>query len=176
MTVLLFNASARKQGNTATLGERLLTGIPHTTIHLMDHHLNFVQDNRDTDRPQEDPTDDYEMVMTQVAAASDIVLATPVYWYDMAAPLKVFMDRWFDSYTNGFPFQGKRVYLLVVGADQPEIKAAGIANAIRYSCEWLKMDFRGVATVTADGPNDVAEMSTLPASFDALRLNLEKIV
>ncbi|MFC6261014.1 flavodoxin family protein [Levilactobacillus fujinensis] len=176
MTVLLFNASARKQGNTATLGERLLTDIPHTTIHLMDHHLNFVQDNRDTGRPQADPTDDYESLMAQFATANDIVLATPVYWYDMAAPLKVFMDRWFDSYTNGFPFAGKRVYLLIVGADQPEIKAAGIANAVRYSCAWLKMDFCGVTTVTADGPHDIAAMTTFPASFGALRLNLEKIV
>ncbi|WP_143463772.1 flavodoxin family protein [Levilactobacillus enshiensis] len=176
MTVLLYNASARKHGNTATLGERLLRGIPHTTIHLMDHQLNFVQDNRDTERPQADTTDDYAALMAQMRSADDIVLATPVYWYDMAAPLKVFMDRWFDSYTNDFPFQGKRVYLLVVGADQPEVKATGITNAVRYSCEWLQMNFRGVAAVTADGPNDVAAMTTLPASFVALRLNLEKIV
>lgn len=165
MPVLFINGSPRKHGNTVALGERFLSDTPHTTLHLTDYQLNFIQDYRDTDHPQLDTTDDYETLMTTFAAADDIVLGTPVYWYGMTGQLKVFMDRWFDSYTNDFDFTGKRIYLLVVGADQPQTKALGITQAVQHSCEWLKMTFQGTATVTADGPNDVATMTDLPGSF-----------
>lgn len=165
MTILFINGSPRQNGNTATLGERFLHNLPHTTIQLAAHDLHFVQDHRDTDLPQQDLTDDYEQVMASFAQADDIVLGTPVYWYGMTGQLKVFMDRWFDSYTNGFAFAGKRVYLLVVGADAPQAKALGITQAVQHSCEWLKMTFQGTATVTADGPDDVAAMTDLPASY-----------
>ncbi|MGX6427895.1 flavodoxin family protein [Levilactobacillus yonginensis] len=169
MTILLINGSPRKTGNTATLGDRLLTNLPYRTIHLADHQLNFVQDYRDTAHPQQDLTDDYEALMAQFAQATDIVLGTPVYWYGMTGQLKVFMDRWFDSFTNDFPFASKRLYLLVVGADEPTTKDTGITQAVQESCDWLQMDFQGTATVTADGPTDVAKMAELPASVRRLR-------
>ena len=170
MTILFINGSPRRHGNTAALGERLLRDCPHITRHLADYRLNFVRDDRETSGDQRDLSDDYETLMHQdFAPASDIVLGTPVYWYDMTGQLKVFMDRWFDSFTHDFPFADKRLYLLIVGADQPAQKATGITTAVRESCAWLKMDFRGVAIVTADGAHDVAARPTLPTDCLALR-------
>jgi len=165
MTILFINGSPRLHGNTVALGEHFLQDRPHDTVNLAEHQLNFVHDYRDTDHPQQDLTDDYESLMTTFAQADDIVLGTPVYWYGMTGQLKVFMDRWFDSYTNDFDFSHKRVYLLIVGADQPQTKALGIIQAVQHSCEWLKMSFEGTATVTADGPDDVREMTDMPSSF-----------
>lgn len=174
MSILFINGSPRRQGNTATLGDRLLTDIPHTTRQLADYRLNFEQDQRETTQLQRDLTDDYESLMsTYFAPASDIVLGTPVYWYGMTGQLKVFMDRWFDSFSHDFPFAGKRIYLLVVGADQPEIKATGITQAIHHSCDWLKMDFCGTGVVTADGPQDVANLAILPPSCQTLRQRIQ---
>lgn len=173
MTVLFINGSPHKTGNTAALGERLLHQVPHTTWHLTDYALHFEHDQRETGRPQQDLTDDYEQLMTQFATFDDIVLGTPVYWYGMTGQLKVFMDRWFDSYTHDFPFAGKRLYLLVVGADQPQIKATGITQAVQYSCDWLHMHFQGATVITADGPDDVRQLTTLPASYAALAAKLQ---
>mgnify|MGYP003364991179 FL=1 len=174
MSILFINGSPRRQGNTATLGNRLLTGIPHTTLSLADYQLNFEQDQRETKQPQRNLTDDYEQLMTTYfAPASDIVLGTPVYWYGMTGQLKVFMDRWFDSFSHNFPFADKRIYLLIVGADQPEIKATGITQAVLNSCDWLKMNFCGTGIVTADGPQDVANLVTLPANCQTLRQKIQ---
>lgn len=174
MSVLFINGSPRRHGNTATLGNRLLTGIPHTTLNLADYQLNFAQDQRETKQPQRNLTDDYEQLMTTYfAPASDIVLGTPVYWYGMTGQLKVFMDRWFDSFSHDFPFADKRIYLLIVGADQPEIKATGITQAVLNSCDWLKMNFCGTGIVTADGPQDVANLVTLPANCQTLRQKIQ---
>ncbi|NLR09850.1 MULTISPECIES: flavodoxin family protein [Lactobacillaceae] len=175
MTILFINGSSRRHGNTATLGERLLANYPHVTRHLTAYQLHFVQDYRDTPHAQCDPHDDYEALMHHdFANASDIVLGTPVYWYTMSGQLKVFMDRWFDSFRQDFPFAGKRVYLLIVGADHPEHKATGIVDAVRYSCDWLQMDFQGASIVTADGPHDVATLPTLPTSCRALQHQLSQ--
>lgn len=170
MTILFINGSPRRHGNTATLGERLLQDCPHVTRHLADYQLNFEQDQRATHQPQRDLTDDYDRLMhTDFTGATDIVLGTPVYWYDMSGQLKVFMDRWFDSYSHDFPFAGKRLYLLIVGADQPATKAVGITTAVSQSCDWLKMSFQGTGVATADGSSDVAALATLPPSCLALR-------
>ncbi|GEO66926.1 flavodoxin family protein [Levilactobacillus spicheri] len=172
MTTLFINGSSRTAGNTVALGERLLTDIPHQTIHLIDQHLNFDCDYRDTGHPQADPSDDYQQLMARFATADDIVLGTPVYWYNMTGQLKTFVDRWFDSFTTGFPFAGKRLYLVVVGADDPQHKALGIGQSLQDSCDWLKMTYMGATIVTADGPHDVAQMAQLPADFTALRERL----
>lgn len=66
MTVLFINGSPRKTGNTAALGERLLHQVPHTTWHLTDYALHFEHDQRETGRPQQDLTDDYEQLMTHL--------------------------------------------------------------------------------------------------------------
>ncbi|WP_407888295.1 flavodoxin family protein [Levilactobacillus sp. N40-8-2] len=174
MSILFINGSPRPQGNTATLGKRLLTGIPHTTRDLADYQLNFEQDQRETTQPQRDLTDDYEHLMTTYfAPASDIILGTPVYWYGMTGQIKVFMDRWFDSFSHDFPFAGKRIYLLIVGADQPETKTTGIIQAVQYSCDWLKMDFCGTGIITADGPRDVANLTILPVNCQVLRQHIQ---
>lgn len=169
MPTVFINGSSRKRGNTAILGERFLDNFPHQTYHLVDYRLNFVHDHRGTDDPQKDLSDDYEALMAPIAVADTLVLGTPVYWYDMSGQLKVFLDRWFDSYTHGFNFAGKRVFLLVVGADDPTHKATGITTAVQESCDWLKMDFMGSANVTADDPHDVAQMPELPADVRHLR-------
>ncbi|KRN02672.1 multimeric flavodoxin WrbA [Levilactobacillus senmaizukei DSM 21775 = NBRC 103853] len=173
MTTLFINGSPRRHGNTATLGRRLLADLDHTTIHLADYRLNFEQDQRETNDPQIDQSDDFETLMDQVRVSETLVLGTPVYWYGMTGQLKVFMDRWFDSYSADFPFAKKQVYLLIVGADQPEVKATGITQAVRNSCEWLQMDFRGTLTVTADGIDDVANMEQLPPAFTHMRSDLK---
>ncbi|MDT7013291.1 flavodoxin family protein [Levilactobacillus namurensis] len=169
MTTLFINGSSRTNGNTVAFGERLLAGIPHTTLHLIDQRLNFDLDQRGTGQPQRDTRDDYEALMAQFAAADDIVIGTPVYWYNMSGQLKTFMDRWFDSFTTGFDFAGKRVYLLVVGVDDPANKATDIiSKAFAESCDWLKMTYMGAATAIADGPTDLQQQATLPA--EALKL------
>ncbi|MCF7522744.1 NAD(P)H-dependent oxidoreductase [Levilactobacillus brevis] len=126
MTVLFINGSPRKTGNTAALGERLLHQVPHTTWHLTDYALHFEHDQRETGRPREDLTDDYEQLMTQFATFDDIVLGTPVYWYGMTGQLKVFMDRWFDSYTHDFPLPVNASTFWSLALTSPKLRRRGL--------------------------------------------------
>ncbi|QMU08750.1 flavodoxin family protein [Levilactobacillus suantsaii] len=173
MTTLFIDGSSRSDGNTAALGERLLADIPHHTVHLAQTHLNFERDHRETTMPQLDESDDYLTIMAQFQAADNIVLGTPVYWYNMSGQLKVFIDRWFDSFTAGTSFANKRIFLLIVGADDPLHKAKPlIEQSIKLSCDWLKMTFMGTATLVADAPDDIRNLPSLPANAQALRQSL----
>ncbi|MDT6979446.1 NAD(P)H-dependent oxidoreductase [Levilactobacillus zymae] len=170
MTILLIDGSSRPNSNSAAFGERLLVGLPHQTIHLASAHLNFEHDYRETNHPQGDPSDDYDHLMAQFLAAETIVLSTPVYWYNMSGQLKVFLDRWFDSFTHGVSFAGHRLSLLIVGADDPVHKAQPvIEQSVKLSCDWLKMTFLGTATAVADLPGDIQKLPTLPADAQKLR-------
>lgn len=170
MTTLLIDGSSRPHSNSAAFGERLLVGIPHQALHLADAQLNFEHDTRGTDQPQGDASDDYAQLFAQFQAADTIVLSTPVYWYNMSGQLKVFIDRWFDSFSHGVSFAGKRLCLLIVGADDPVHKAQPIIEqSVKLSCDWLKMTFMGTATAVADLPGDVAKLPVLPADAQKLR-------
>jgi multimeric flavodoxin WrbA len=54
-------------------------------------------------------------------AADRIVFATPVYWYAMSAPLKLFFDRLTDLTENrkaiGKALAGKQVWMIATGTD-----------------------------------------------------------
>jgi multimeric flavodoxin WrbA len=65
--------------------------------------------------------DDFLMVAKKMAAADNIVFATPVYWYAMSGSLKNFFDRLTDLLTIHKPIgkslKGKRTFLIATGSD-----------------------------------------------------------
>jgi multimeric flavodoxin WrbA len=44
--------------------------------------------------------DGFKPIAEKMAAAEGILFATPVYWYAMSAPLKIFFDRLTDMTEN----------------------------------------------------------------------------
>ncbi|MBN1382290.1 MAG: flavodoxin family protein [Deltaproteobacteria bacterium] len=70
--------------------------------------------------------DDIPMILDKFSNADGTILATPVYYYNMTAQMKTFVDRNFFLYTHGIPLKSKCMGLIVVaggGADDITIKA-----------------------------------------------------
>ncbi len=61
-------------------------------------------------------------IARRMAAADKIVLATPVYWYAMSAPMKIFFDRLTDLTENlktqGKALAGKMVWMIASGTEE----------------------------------------------------------
>src|SRR5919202_434383 len=91
--------SARPDGNTELLAraaaEQLPAGAEQRWIRLADHPLpDFVDLRHDSDhvRPPSDATTG--LLLDATLAATDIVIASPLYWYSVSSLTKRYLDYW----------------------------------------------------------------------------------
>jgi multimeric flavodoxin WrbA len=91
--------------------------------------------------------DDFAAIADAMVAATAIVFATPVYWYAMSAPLKIFFDRLTDLTENlkakGKALAGKPVWVIATGTETelPE----GFEIPFARTADYFGMTYRGAA-------------------------------
>ena len=88
-TIILF-ASSRRNGNTGKLIDRVADEIGIVVIDLGEREISpfdYEHKNRD---------DDFEELMNNVLSCKNIIFASPIYWYSVAPPMKIFIDRLSD--------------------------------------------------------------------------------
>ena len=127
--------SGRSRGETAALLERLIAGLDCRVIDLLQESVlpfSYGADER---------KDSFSDIISLVAAAPVVVLATPVYWYSYSAQMKCFIDRFYDLPAR-FPdvvarLRGKQIVLLACG-ETPELEAA-LNLAFNQFCDALGM-------------------------------------
>jgi hypothetical protein len=91
--------------------------------------------------------DAFGPVAQAMAATDKIIFATPVYWYAMSAPLKIFFDRLTDLTENlkaqGKAMAGKSVWLIATGTE-PELPD-GFEVPFACTAQYFSMVYRGGA-------------------------------
>ena len=84
--MLILQGSHRDNGTTAAACLELHEDTGGVVLHLSHYkiaHFNY-------DGPG---NDDFELIIRQLIAEKEVVLATPIYWYTMSGMMKVFLDR-----------------------------------------------------------------------------------
>lgn len=135
MTILLFNGSPRKQGNTACLLQQIKEGAAQAgaraeLVHLRDFAIAPCRGClRCEATGQCVVPDGMQLLYPRIAAADGIVLGSPVYTYNVTAYMKAFLDRlycWYSfsedrhSWTSRLA-PGKRAAAVAVGEqEKPE--------------------------------------------------------
>jgi len=89
-TVIIM-ASARSEGNTATMAERIGGHLKADVIDLRSFKIGHYDYEHNY---QED--DFIDLFRNRIIIAETIIFATPVYWYSMSGRMKVFLDRMTD--------------------------------------------------------------------------------
>lgn len=119
--VLVISSSLRRGGNSDLLCDAFAQGaqdVGHRAekICLRDKHINYctgcgacLEEGKPC--PQRD---DMAEILDQMIRADVIVMATPVYFYTMAAQMKTLIDRTCSRYTE---ITGKEFYFIVTAAD-----------------------------------------------------------
>lgn len=92
---LIILGSARSDGNTARVANKLRQDIRAEQIDLLDHTIHPFRYGGNY------PTDDQyiEIIERHVLPHPHIILASPVYWYAMSGIMKNFVDRFTDLLT-----------------------------------------------------------------------------
>lgn len=126
MKVLAICASPRKGGNSDVLCDRFLKGALENgntveKINLSEQKILpcvACYGCRTSERCVQ--RDDMEKILKALLLADAVVLATPVYFYSMAAQMKLMIDRCLPRYRE---IRNKNFYFIVTAAD-PENAAA----------------------------------------------------
>jgi multimeric flavodoxin WrbA len=102
--------------------------------------------------------DDMQSLYPELAAAQAVVFASPVYWFNYAAQLKLFIDRTYAVQDHDdYALTGKKIGIILTYADVDEFHAGGV-NALRSlqdMCRFVRAEIAGIVHGSADKPGDI---------------------
>ncbi|MET7601397.1 NAD(P)H-dependent oxidoreductase [Streptomyces avermitilis] len=156
--------SSRSNGNTELLAraaaEQLPGDVEQQWISLAGHRLpDFGDQRHDTDhgRPEDD---ELALLLDATVAATDVVIASPLYWYSVSSHTKRYLDHWSDWLrVPGLDFKktmaGRNLWgVTALAADEPSV-ADPLAGTLNNTAAYLGMRFGGVLLGNGSAPGDV---------------------
>ncbi|MEV6395643.1 NAD(P)H-dependent oxidoreductase [Streptomyces sp. NPDC051907] len=157
--------SSRPDGNSEILAraaaEQLPTGIRQRWVDLASLPLPDFQDGRhETDSWSAGENE--ESLRQATLEATDIVLVSPLYWYNLSAQTKRYLDYWSGWLTApGSDFKkrmaGRTLWGVTVMADDDEVVAGGMATTLNHTAAYLRMRFGGVLLGNGSRPGQVRD-------------------
>jgi multimeric flavodoxin WrbA len=159
MNICALFGGPHKKGHTATLLENVLEGARsagHATrrLDVADMDIRPCKGCMGCKRPKAAGCvqhDDMGQVYDAVREADVLILATPMYWWNLAGPLKNVVDRFFALPFNAAiersAFAGKQL-MLVMTSGQPAASDGreGLERILTKMCAFTGMTWRGTVT------------------------------
>lgn len=185
MKIVSLLGSPRTSGNSATIANHLIKaaeglGAETTTFELNRLNYRGCQACGACKTGSEECVlnDDLRVVLEAVQAADAVVLATPVYYGDVTAQLKGFIDRTYsflvpDYITNPKPsrLSSKKLVFVLVQGHPDEKLFADVFPRYEQFLTW--MGFNEVSLIRAcgigPGHNDVVPEQTLRQAEEAAK-------
>jgi len=140
MKILAIVGSPRTEGNTNYLVDKALeeaakSGVQTEKIILSQHdirpclgHDNCASYKKCTQQ------DDAPWILERFCEADAVILATPVYWYNVTAQMKTFIDRNYFLYKHGIQAHAKAMGI-IIPAEMEGIEDT--LNTLRKFVEWI---------------------------------------
>ncbi|MEV1020212.1 NAD(P)H-dependent oxidoreductase [Streptomyces sp. NPDC050264] len=156
--------SSRADGNTEILArraaEQLPPGVGQRWIDLAAHPLPDFEDLRHDSDHVRPKGDDVALLLDATLAATDIVIASPLYWYSVSASTKRYLDYWSGWLrTPGLDFKatlaGRTLWGVTALAHEEEVVAEPLVGTLRNSAAYMGMRFGGVLLGNGSKPGDV---------------------
>ena len=164
--VLILAASPRKNGNSTILALKAAEGVKAEggeadvveVSHLKIAPCNACDSCITTPEAGCVIKDDMQPLYPKIRAAHGIIFATPVYWFNMSAQMKLVIDRAYAIQGKGcFAFTGKDVGVILTYGDE-DVFASGGINALRSFqdiCGFVKANLVGTVYGSANKAGDV---------------------
>jgi multimeric flavodoxin WrbA len=163
---LFILGSHRGNGNTELLARRAAAQLPADAeqewISLAEHPLPDYDDLRHgaghATRPEEGSN--LARLFEASLAATDIVIASPVYWFSLSSRTKRYLDHWTAwLYVPGVDFRaamaGRTLWAVTASAGDPPRVAEPLVGTLNNLATYMQMNFGGVLYGNGTAPGDV---------------------
>ncbi|KUL28369.1 flavodoxin family protein [Streptomyces regalis] len=157
--------SSRSEGNTELLAraaaEQLPKSVEQQWISLAEHPLpDFVDLRRDSDHVRPPVGSTPALLLDATLAATDIVIASPLYWYSVSGLTKRYLDYWSGWLrTPGIDFKatlaGRTLWGVTALAHQETEVADPLVGTLNNSAAYMGMRFGGVLAGNGSRRGDV---------------------
>ena len=163
--ILVLLASTRSDGNAELMARAAVAALPAGTEvrwqRMAELALPPFEDIRHSVGQYPAPTGDLARLLDDTLWATDLLVASPLYWYSLPAPLKLYLDHW-SAFMRvpGLDFKpqmaGKAMYVLCAtsSGDEPHL-AAPLVDSLRFSAGYMKMRWGGAVLGDGTRPGDV---------------------
>ena len=166
--ILIVLGSPRKRGNSATLAATVAQGAIDSGAAVESVYLNGlnIKPCQGCEKCQQESfigcaiEDEMNQLYSKLQEADSVVVASPVYWFNISAQTKIFIDR---LYAVGVRqkniFKGKNFAIILTFAD-PDPFVSGAVNALRSFqdiCRYLGANIEGMVYGSASGAGEIKE-------------------
>jgi multimeric flavodoxin WrbA len=171
-SVLIFNGSPRKKGNSAILADEIARGVRESgnnaeVIRLNDLNLHPCQGCDACQKAQNFrcvQKDDMNDLYVKLLAADALVITSPIYWFAVSAQTKMFIDRLYAlGNPKGHGLKGKKFAAALIYGDVDPYKS-GAVNAIgslRDAMNYIQCPIVDILYGTAENPGDILKNEEL---------------
>lgn len=176
MRFLFLLGSSRADSNTERLARHAAQSLPADAeqrwLRLADHPLDPFADIRHAAGGKyPPPTGNEALLADETLAATDLVIASPLYWYNVSAPTKLYLDHWAGwMRVPGMNFRermrGRTMWTVSAISDEDPAKADPLVASLRLSAEYLGMRWGGALLGYANRPGDVLRDTTALQAAD----------
>lgn len=155
--------SSRRDGNTEQLSRHAARALPADAaqrwLWLGDVPLPAFADTRHDD-PLPPPSGNEALLLEATLEATDIVIASPVYWYSVSSSTKTYLDYWsawlrVPQVDFKARMAGKTLWGVSVLAEDDPAQAEPLEGMLRRSADYLGMRWAGVLLGNGSRPGDV---------------------
>jgi multimeric flavodoxin WrbA len=162
---LFLLGSTRRDGNTELLArraaEQLPTGVRQRWLHLSELPLPVFADHRhDCQGGYAAPEGHAATLLDATLEATDLVIASPLYWYAVSTPVKQYLDHWTGWLrVPGADFRarmaGRTLWGVTALADEDFSAADPLVGTLSRTAEYMHMRFGGALLGYGSRPGDV---------------------
>jgi multimeric flavodoxin WrbA/protein-tyrosine-phosphatase len=187
MLVLGFQGSPRKKGNTSFLLSTFMQtaeslGAQTRIIEVTQKNITPCKEYVVCEKKGFCPIDDdiKTEIYPLIRQAEVVVLATPIFFFNMTAQLKAVVDRCQTFWARKYKFKltdpaqkTKRGFLLSVGASKGKSLFEGLQLTAKYFFDAIDARFDGSLTYrNIEGPKDMARHPTVSADIEKAAADL----
>ena len=186
--VLVLLGSPRKQGNSTTLARQIIKGAESAGAEVETIYLNGLKikpsqgcyGSKKKNSRGCVVDDDMQSLYPKITASDALVIATPVYWFNMTAQTKIFMDRCFGLFNADYtvnPLLRKQIAIAMSYGDTDPFNS-GCVNALRSfqdAFRYMGAKIAGMVYGSAEEPGEISSNAVLMQQAEQLGRKLGRV-